>query len=588
MSPSEHSFNFQSVRFYSLPPHTVLPLPALSPTMETGTIAKWELKEGDSFEVGDLLAEIETDKATLGFEAADDGFLAKILVPAGSKNITIGAPVAIVVQDASHISSFANYTSPPETSSAPPAPETSSAPPAPKAAAPKPASSYPIHSVVDLPALSPTMTSGSLVSWEAKVGDKIEEGDSIATIETDKASVALEIQDEGYLAKIMVSDGSKDLPLGTPLCVIVENEKDVAAFANYVAGDSASGQSAEPAAEPEPVQQPAAVQRVAAPTPSPTQQSAPTPSTDRIFASPLARKLAAERGIPISQFKDLASGPDGRIVAADLDKEVPVAPQVATAAATTPAAAQPVHTPVAAAASPVAVSPSNAAYQDIDVTNVRKVIASRLSQSKQTIPHYYLTAEIEMDKILEVRKTFNENNKGGSKLSVNDFIIKASALSCMKVPETNSSWNETFIREYKTVDMSIAVSTDNGLITPIVFDAQTKGLSGIAGEVKDLAVRARDGKLKPEEFMGGTFTISNLGMFGVSHFSAVINPPQSCILAVGSARRELVPGKDDEVRVATMMSVTLSCDHRVVDGAVGATWLQHFKSLMENPITMLL
>lgn len=576
-----------------MPSHTILPLPALSPTMTTGTIARWEVKEGDSFEVGDLLAEIETDKATLGFEAADDGIVAKILVPAGSKNIEIGAPVAVIVEDESHVSSFANYTA--ADASSTPATSSEPAPSEAAPAAPKPPSTtYPEHNRVDLPALSPTMTSGSLVTWELKVGDKIEEGDAIAMIETDKASVALEIQEEGYLAKILVPEGSKDLPLGTPLCVVTENEQDVQAFANYTATDG-STQSPPPsaAAAPEGIPPPVPPQ----PTPiaavqQPVQQTtaAAAPKTDRIFASPLARKLAAERKIPISQFAGLGSGPDGRIVAADLDKEVPVAPQ----ATVTPAVAQPAvqQTPTAAVAAPPSPTvASTTAYQDIDVTNVRKVIASRLLQSKQTIPHYYLTADIEMDNVLEVRKTFNEklkNAKDGSKLSVNDFIIKASALSCMRVPETNSSWNETFIRQYKTVDMSIAVSTDQGLITPIVFDAHAKGLAGIAGEVKDLAVRARDNKLKPEEFMGGTFTISNLGMFGVKHFSAVINPPQACILAVGTARRELLPAADDKVRVATVMSVTLSCDHRVVDGAVGATWLQHFKELMENPINMLL
>jgi len=564
--------------------------------MQTGTIARWEIKEGDSFEVGDLIAEIETDKATLGFEAADDGILAKILVPAGTKDIKIGQAVAITVEDESHVASFANYTSAPESEST-----TQSAPPltteesTPTPAAPAVTTSYPEHSVVDLPALSPTMTSGSLVSWETKVGDKIEEGDAIAMIETDKASVALEIQDEGYLAKILVPGGSKDLPLGTPLCVIAENEEDVQKFADFVPGESTAQSASPPApAEPQGVPPPVPAAAVPAAAPPVAQPATQAPTTERLFVSPYAKKLAAERNLVISQFAGLGSGPGGRIVAADLDKEIPVAPQatVATPAPSpTVTSTQPDAVKAPAAVPPSPTVASTTAYQDIDVSNVRKVIATRLLESKQTIPHYYLTADIEMDEVLKVRKTFNDKfvkDSSSSKLSVNDFIIKASALACMKVPETNSSWNDTFIRQYKSVDMSIAVSTDQGLITPIVFDAQGKGLAGIASDVKDLASRARDGKLKPEEFMGGTFTISNLGMFGVSHFSAVINPPQACILAVGSARREVVPAEDDKVRVATMMSVTLSCDHRVVDGAVGATWLQHFKKLMENPINMLL
>merc|ERR1719466_474016 len=372
--------SFLQTRFFAdFPPHEVLALPALSPTMETGTIARWEVKEGDSFEVGDLLAEIETDKATLGFEAADEGVLAKILVPAGSKNIEIGAPVAIVVDDESHVGKFANYTVA-DTANASSAPAASSPPPSEPVASPPaaeptpqatPSTNYPSHTVVDLPALSPTMTSGSLVTWEIKVGDHIEEGDAIAMIETDKASVALEVTDEGYLAKILVGEGTKDLSLGTPLCVIVENESDVAKFENYQASEAS--QSSAPAVEtpaPSVAAPPQKQQKVEAPVP--TQQQVQTtsaqPSGTRLFASPFARKLAKDKGVDINMFAGLGSGPDGRIVAADLNK-TPIQPSQ-------PEKVQPSQQAPSAATSSLNLGD----YQDIDVTNVRKVIANRLCE----------------------------------------------------------------------------------------------------------------------------------------------------------------------------------------------------------------
>merc|ERR1719376_932190 len=336
--------------------------------------------------------------ATLGFEAAEEGVLAKILVPSGAKNIEIGTPVAIVVDDESLVAKFANYTldsakaSAASASSAPASEPAAPVEPTPNQPA-APSTSYPSHTVVDLPALSPTMTSGSLVTWEIKVGDHIEEGDAIAMIETDKASVALEVTDEGYLAKILVGEGTKDLQLGTPLCVIVENESDVAAFKDFKAGEAS--QSAAPAVEtpPAPVSPPKQ-QKVEAPVPVSQEQnvSSQEPSTGRLFASPFARKLANDKGIDINLFAGLGSGPSGRIVAADLNKTPlkPTQQQPLAQAATTPvAASQPF---------------ASGDYTDIDVTNVRKVIANRLCESKQKIPHYYLTTDIEMDQIMEVRK----------------------------------------------------------------------------------------------------------------------------------------------------------------------------------------
>lgn len=424
----------------------------------------------------------------------------------------------------------------------------------------------PSHHRVPLPALSPTMEMGTIISWEKKEGDKLNEGDLLAEIETDKATMGFETPEEGYLAKILVPAGTKDVPLGKLLCIIVSNEEDIAAFKDFVD----TGEAVKPAAPKPPAAAPSPPSPAAAPpvtSPPPAVSSIPSPAasspSSRIFASPLAKTLAGEKGINLAGIQ--GSGPGGRIRAQDLEGAVP-----------------------SATMSP-AISP--AAYTDIPLTNIRQVIARRLLQSKQTIPHYYLSIDVRMDRILRLRKDLNEMlSKDGVKLSVNDFIVKAAALACKKVPAVNSSWQETFIRQYNTVDVSVAVSTDAGLITPIVFNADCKGLSTISSDTKALAAKAREGKLRPEEFQGGSFTISNLGMFGVKNFSAVINPPQSCILAVGTTEKTLVPDDSTEngYRAADVMSVTLSCDHRVVDGAVGAQWLSHFKKLLEQPETMLL
>ncbi|KAK3743340.1 hypothetical protein QZH41_013906, partial [Actinostola sp. cb2023] len=437
----------------------------------------------------------------------------------------------------------------------------------------------PPHTKVPLPALSPTMESGSIVSWEKHEGDELSEGDLMAQIETDKATMEFETPEEGYLAKIMIPAGSKDVPIGKLLCIIVPNQGDVAKFANYVETEEVGAKPPETAAAP-PTPPPAPA---ATPTPAPAATPPPPPPTtaappvsartdgERVFASPLAKKLAQDKGINLGVsicYTIHGSGPDGRVRAQDI--EAAVAPVAAA--------------PIAAAPIPGAV------YEDIPLTNMRQVIAKRLVQSKQTIPHYYLSLDIRMDDLINVRKQLNGQSQGDYKLSINDFIIKACALACKQVPAANSSWMGEFIRQYNNVDVSVAVSTENGLITPIVFDADRKGLTAINSDVVSLAEKARTNKLKPQEFQGGTITISNLGMFGIKNFSAVINPPQACILAVGSTEKTVVPDESSEKGyiVANVMSVTLSCDHRVVDGAVGAQWLVTFRKYLENPLTMLL
>eukprot|EP00041_Stephanoeca_diplocostata_P017293 m.345116 g.345116 ORF g.345116 m.345116 type:complete len:503 (-) comp20655_c0_seq1:1349-2857(-) len=441
-------------------------------------------------------------------------------------------------------------------------------------------SDLPEHVVVTMPALSPTMEVGSLVSWSVGPGDEIAAGDAMGEIETDKATMSFDSTEDGFVAKLLVEAGTSDIPLGTPMMVVCENEDDIAAFTDFVpaatsaaAAPSASADAPTPTTPPPPPPPPPA----STPSPSPAVSAAP-PSGDRIIASPLAKNMAAELELPLGDM--VGTGQAGRITKADVLAFKKLFEEKA--------AAQPVEE-VAATVSSGAAS-AGGDYIDEDLSNVRKVIARRLTESKQNVPHYYLSTDVKMDNVLAIRKQLNEMSDGAYKLSVNDFIVKASALSMKHVPEVNSAWMDTFIRQYNNVDISIAVSTDNGLITPIVTNAHTRGLASISDKVRDLATRAREKKLAPEEFQGGTFSISNLGMFGVKSFSAIINPPQACILAVGTTEKIVVPDESSEsgLGVAEVMSVSLSCDHRVVDGAVGAQWLKHFKAYLENPMTMLL
>ncbi|EHH23423.1 hypothetical protein EGK_06891 [Macaca mulatta] len=564
-------------RCYSLPPHQKVPLPSLSPTMQAGTIARWEKKEGDKINEGDLIAEVETDKATVGFESLEECYMAKILVAEGTRDVPIGAIICITVGKPEDIEAFKNYTldssQAPTPQAAPaPTPAATASPPTPSAQAP--GSSYPPHMQVLLPALSPTMTMGTVQRWEKKVGEKLSEGDLLAEIETDKATIGFEVQEEGYLAKILVPEGTRDVPLGTPLCIIVEKEADISAFADYRPTEVTDLKPQAPPPTPPPVATVPPTPQPLAPTPSALCPATPAGPKGRVFVSPLAKKLAVEKGIDLTQVK--GTGPDGRITKKDIDSFVP------SKAAPAPAAVVP---PTGPGMAPVPTD----VFTDIPISNIRRVIAQRLMQSKQTIPHYYLSIDVNMGEVLLVRKELNKILEGRSKISVNDFIIKASALACLKVPEANSSWMDTVIRQNHVVDVSVAVSTPAGLITPIVFNAHIKGLETIANDVVSLAAKAREGKLQPHEFQGGTFTISNLGLFGIKNFSAIVNLPQACILAIGASEDKLVPADNEKgFDVASMMSVTLSCDHQVVDGAVRDQWLAEFRKYLEKPVTMLL
>lgn len=396
-----------------------------------------------------------------------------------------------------------------------------------------------------MPALSPTMEEGTLAKWVAKEGDVIEAGDVIAEIETDKATMEVEAVDEGTLAKILVPEGTEGVAVNAPIALILEEGEDESALEGFT--PSAPSAPA-PAAE--------APQAVPAATPVPAVKGPDKGA--RIFASPLARRIAGQKGIDLSAIQ--GSGPKGRIIKRDVEG----------AGAMKPASAPAI---------------TGDAYDTVPLTAMRKTIAKRLTEAKQTVPHFYLTIDCRIDELLKARKAVNEAQ--GLKLSVNDFIIKASALALKKVPAANASFTPEAILMHHHADIGVAVAIEGGLITPIVRHAETKGLGQISDEVKDMAARAKDKKLMPEEYQGGSFSISNLGMFGIKEFSAVINPPHGAILAVGAGEKRPVVLADDTLGVATVMTCTLSCDHRVVDGAVGAEFLAAFKGFIEQPLSML-
>ena len=420
---------------------------------------------------------------------------------------------------------------------------------------------------VTMPALSPTMTEGTLAKWLKSEGDTVEAGDVIAEIETDKATMEVEAVDEGILGKILVNEGTENVPVNDIIAVLLEEGES----ADDIDTDAlSSGPKPFPTEDKdEKKAEDAPKQEASKPSPQPASN---TNSGGRIFASPLAKRIAADKGIDLSNLK--GSGPKGRIVKADVEDAKPGAQAPAGAAPQQLAEGQ-------------MLNEYGMAYTEVSINNIKKITAKRLLESKQTVPHFYLTVECVLDNLLAARKELNEKANGEFKLSVNDFIIKASAMALKAYPAANVSWQGDVIHQYINADISIAVATPTGLITPIIKSAEEKGLREISDEMKELAGRAREGKLKPEEFQGGCFSISNLGMFGVKDFAAIVNPPQSCILAVG-AGEQMPKVVNGEVKIQTVMNVTLSTDHRTVDGAVGAEWLQHFKRYIENPVSMLL
>ncbi|GAP86934.1 putative dihydrolipoamide acetyltransferase component pyruvate dehydrogenase complex [Rosellinia necatrix] len=429
--------------------------------------------------------------------------------------------------------------------------------------------SFPPHTIIKMPALSPTMTAGNIGAWQKKAGDTIAPGDVLVEIETDKAQMDFEFQEEGIIAKVLKDAGEKDVTVGNPIAVLVEEGTDISAFESFTLAD-AGGDAAAPAASKETKSDNSAASSAPAPTsaPEPTEYASEGRIQTALDREPnisaAAKRLARENGVSVGSLK--GTGPGGRITEEDVKKASSGASGAVSAAAS---------------------------YVDTPLTNMRKTIAKRLQESSQNNPHFFVTSKVSASKLLKLRQALNSSAEGKYKLSVNDFIIKAMAVASKKVPAVNSSWQGDSIRQYNNVDISVAVATPTGLITPIVTNVEGRGLESISSTVKELAKKARDNKLKPHEYQGGTISLSNMGMnSAVDHFTAIINPPQAAILAVGTTKKVpiAVEGEDGSSSIEwdDQITVTASFDHRVVDGAVGGEWIKEFKKVVENPLELLL
>jgi pyruvate dehydrogenase E2 component (dihydrolipoamide acetyltransferase) len=542
----------------------VILMPRLSDTMTEGVIAAWHKKVGDKVSKGDLLAEVETDKATMELESYKDGTLLHIGAEKGGK-LQVNDLLAIIGAPGEDISALVSGAGKQSSGAAAPAQS-----PAPQAEAQKgeapaatPTETIDLGSVPEvilMPRLSDTMTEGVIAEWHKKVGDTVKKGDLLADVETDKATMELESYKEGKLLYIGANKGDK-VPVNALLCIIgdekkVDVEKIVAAAKG---GGSAKTSAAQPA------QSGQAAQATASQPATQTAQAEAPSSNGRVKASPLAKRLASEKGIDISRVPGTGDG--GRITKRDVDNYVASAPTAAGKQTAAPAVPQ-----------------GQVSFEEVPVSQMRKTIAKRLAESKFSAPHFYLTMAINMDKAVESRAKLNEISP--VKISFNDMVLKACALALKQHPKVNSSWLGDKIRINHHVNIGVAVAVEEGLLVPVVRFADTKPLSQIAKEVKEYAQKAKDKKLQPSDWEGNTFTISNLGMYGIEEFTAIINPPDACILAVGAINQVPVV-KDGQVVIGNIMKVTLSCDHRVVDGATGAAFLQTLQNYLEEPLRML-
>ena len=575
----------------------VIRMPKMSDTMEEGVIAEWHKKVGDKIKSGDVIAEVETDKATMDLESYWDGTLLYIGVNKGDA-VPIDGIMAIVgaegedyqslLDGASNGNGSAPAAAPAkeEAKTEAPAVETITAQTAPAAAAvagaapaAKPAASTEKinAAVVRMPKMSDTMEEGTLVSWQKKVGDKVKSGDILAEVETDKATMELEAYEDGTLLYIGIKEGEA-VPVDGIIAVIGEEGANVEALLARENGEAPAETAAPAQAAPAPgAAAPGAAAPGAAVNGSEKAVSV-ADSNERVKASPLAKRLADEKGINLNEVA--GSGDNGRIVKRDVDEFKPAA-QSAPAAAPS---AQPA--PAAKAeATPAASVPATGDFVDTPISQMRKTIARRLSESLFTAPHFYVTMEINMDKAMALRPQLNE--VATAKISFNDMVIKACAVALKQHPAVNSAWLGDKIRKYNYVNIGVAVAVDEGLLVPVIREADKKTLSAISGEVKDLAGKAKDKKLQPKDWEGNTFSVSNLGMFGVDEFTAIINPPDSCILAIGAIKKVAAFKEDGTVYPTNIMKVTLSADHRVVDGATAAQFLLTVKKLLEEPMSML-
>ncbi|NOJ92875.1 pyruvate dehydrogenase complex dihydrolipoamide acetyltransferase [Corallococcus coralloides] len=540
---------------------TPIQMPSLSPTMKEGKIVKWLKKVGDKISSGDAIAEVETDKSNLEVEAFDDGYLIEIAVPEGEV-ATVGSPIG-----------FLGAKGEKATGGAPsaPAPQKAEAPKAAAPAAPKPPEQAPAPAAsgagegiaILMPSLSPTMTEGKIVKWLKKEGDKVSSGDAIAEVETDKSNLEVEAYDDGTLARITVQAGDM-AKVGAPIAFLTPKG----------AKAGASAPAAAPQAPKAPVAAAPSAPAGGQVVPLRREPQAPASGAGgRLRASPLAKRMAQERGLDISQVR--GTGPLGRVVKRDVEQAL--GQGLAKAPAQAPAAKK------AGAPPEVRAFGTRPEPQAVPMSSMRKVIGQRMSEVKPGVPHFYLTVEVEMDAAVKIRE---EAKALDLKVSVNDIIVKAAAIALRRSPKMNVSLQGDQVLHYGTVDVGIAVAIEDGLITPIIRDADLKGLQAISAESRDMAERARKRALKPAEYNGGSLTVSNLGMYGIDQFIAVINPPQSAIIAVGAVAEKAVV-RDGQLAVRKMMTVTLSGDHRVIDGATGAEYLRELKGLLEHPSRLL-
>jgi pyruvate dehydrogenase E2 component (dihydrolipoamide acetyltransferase) len=558
----------------------VILMPRLSDTMTEGVIAAWHKLVGDTVKKGDLLAEIETDKATMELESYQDGTLLHVGTPNGGK-LQVNDLLAIIGKSGEDISELVKIHSGGAASQTLPIVHTAAEVSAPVAAT---TSTAPTTSTLDvsamdevvlMPRLSDTMTEGVIAGWQKNVGDTVKKGDVLADIETDKATMELESYKDGVLLYQGAKAGEKIL-VNDLLCIIGKEGMDIASIVAAVKAGGGQANATPSAAES--VQANAAA--VVA-SPAVAEVNAQVINEGRIFVSPLAKKLAAEKGIDLKYVK--GTGDNGRITKLDIDNFVPAA--VNTTSSVSAVSSSSTSSVPKSSSPTVSTAPvGQVSYTDVPVSQMRKVIAKRLSESLFTAPHFFLTMSIDMDAAIAARAKMNE--VAPVKISFNDMVLKATAMSLKQHPKVNSSWMGDFIRYNNHINIGVAVAVEDGLLVPVVRFADGKSLSQIGAEVKEYAQKAKDKKLQPADWEGSTFTISNLGMFGIDQFTAIINPPDSCILAVGGISQEPVV-KNGQIVPGNIMKVTLSCDHRSVDGATGAAFLQTLKSLLEEPVRML-
>ena len=547
----------------------IIRMPKMSDTMEEGVIASWLKKVGDTVKPGDILAEVETDKATMELESYEEGVLLYVGVKE-KDSVPVNGIIAIIGEKGEafqHLLSGAPAeVAKAEVASPAPTATPSPAPAVAEVKVPAASTSSIPAIVVTMPKMSDTMQEGTIAAWLKKVGDPVKSGEIIAEVETDKATMELESYEDGVLLYIGVEAGGS-VPVDGVIAVIGEKGAD---YQSLLAAHQAGGTTAAPVE----VASPAAPAGVATPAPEVPQAPVAVPvasstGNERVKASPLAKKIASDKGVDIRQVA--GSGEGGRIVKRDIETFVPAA-----------AAASPQATSTQAVASPVLGQES---FREEKVSQMRKTIAKRLAESKYSAPHFYLTMEINMDKAIEARKSMNEF--ATAKISFNDLVIKASAAAMRQNPKVNSSWLGDKIRYNDHIHIGMAVAVEEGLLVPVIRFADQLSLSQISNQAKSLGQKAKNKELQPKDWEGNTFTISNLGMFGIDEFTAIINPPDACILAVGGIK-ETVIVKDGQMKVGNVMKVTLSCDHRVVDGAVGSAFLQTLKGLLEDPVRILI